>query len=286
LAHIEIISNLVEIAKQNNYVSVIYTFEQHPRNLLSSDKIDLLTTIEEKIKIFTKLGVNYVILQKFNPEFSTLSAIDFIKKYLIDKLNLKFLIVGDDHKIGHDRMGDFETLVNLGKVFNFEVLKVKSVIIEKQRISSTLVRKLLKQGNIETANKMLGYNYFLHGKVVVGSKIGSKIGFPTANIEIDDNKLIPSNGVYAVNFQIDNNFHLAMCNIGHRPSINFSEKTKIEVHIFNFSENIYDKNIRLLFIKRIRDEYFFNSTDELIEQISKDKKQILDEFFEKKLQTH
>jgi len=286
LAHKEIILNLINIAKQNNCISIIYTFEQHPRNLLSSDKINLLTTIDEKIDFFKKLGVNVIILQKFDNEFSSLSANDFIKKYLVDKLKLKFLIVGDDHKIGQDRKGDFETLGNLGKNYNFEVIKVNSIIVENQRISSTIVRKYLQKGEIEIANKMLGYNFFLQGEVIEGSKIGRKIGFPTANILVENNKLIPANGVYAVNIEIDNVFFLAMCNIGHRPSINFSDKTTIEVHIINFSDNIYHKNIKLTFLKKIRNEILFSSSKELIEQITNDKKQIINEFVEKNIETY
>lgn len=275
LAHKNIIKKLVDTAKTTDSKSIVFSFSNHPRAFFSKKDFKIINTTEQKIEIINSLNVDILILKVFDKMFANLSAEQFIKNQLIDKLKMHTLVIGDDHKFGKDRDGSLKNLKILSKKYNFKIIQINSIFAENTRVSSTNVRKAISEGKIEFANKLLGYNYFFDGKVISGSQIGRNIGFPTANIELNSQKLLPNKGVYTVLGIIDGKKHKGMANIGYRPSINLSKTITLEVHFFNFNKNIYKKNVRIVFLKRIRNEMKFNSKNELIEQLLLDKKKSL-----------
>ena len=269
--HKRILSELIKISKENNCNSIVISFKTHPQIVLNTKpELKLITTNEEKINILEEFGIDNLILINFDLNFSKLSANDFIKKILVDKLNVNKVIVGDNHYFGKNREGNFKNLKDLSESYNIDV---KTIDIKKQNqnnISSTQIRKMLLNGDIESANNALGYCFPISGLVTKGIGVGSKIGFPTANIIIENkNKIIPKNGVYFSKIIIENKSFFGMLNIGFRPTLhnNFG----IEVHIFNFEQDIYLQKIKILIIKRLRDEQQFKSTYQLQEQLKKDK---------------
>ena len=275
LGHLKVISRLNEIAKETGGESVILTFSPHPRQVLypKENNIKLLNTMDEKIALLEKAGVDNIIFYPFTKEFSKLSYTEFVKDILIDQLGMKFLVVGYDHRFGSNREGDFTQLNELSKKFDFAIEKEEAFNLKDVNISSTKIRNALSIGDIELVRSFLGYDYSLTGKVVHGQKLGRKIGFPTANILIDNNdKLIPAAGVYAVNIEIDGEMFSGMLNMGMRPTVSCNGDFSIEVNIFDFNRDIYDKNIKVSFIGRIRGERKFDGVEELKTQLSKDKK--------------
>ena len=280
LGHQKIINRLIEITKAGNFESVVITFEPHPRIVLGHDveQFKFINIQNEKIEHFRKLGIDNLIIIQFTKEFSQLSSKDFIKNYLIDKIGLHKLIVGYDHQFGKKREGDYENLKLLMNQYKFDVEKIPAKEINNIAVSSTKIRKALEAGNIALANSFLGYEYSITGKVESGNKIGSKIGFPTANIKVEDKyKLIPQNGVYAVKALFEGKIYKGMLNIGKRPTLNLN-KVLIEINIFNFDENIYDKTLTIFFVERIRDEIKFQNIENLKNRLivdEKDAKKIL-----------
>ncbi|WP_423130583.1 bifunctional riboflavin kinase/FAD synthetase [Gaoshiqia sp. Z1-71] len=276
--HFKIIERLKEIACQNKGESVIFTFYPHPRLVLFPDEgnLRLLTTLDEKIRLFEKAGIEHLIVFPFTKEFSDLSYTDFVREILVKKLKIKSLVVGYDHKFGKNREGGFEMLKNLSLVFNFQVEKLDVLLMDDINISSTKIRDALQQGNISRANKYLGYPFTLHGTVVEGQKLGRKLQFPTANIEASDpHKIIPGFGVYAVFVNVGAQKFMGMLNIGTRPTVNKNADSRsIEVHILNFDGNLYKKQIELEFIQKVREEQKFASVEELKLQLEKDKKSV------------
>lgn len=261
------------IAEKNGGETVLVTFDPHPRIVINSSptEIKFISTIDRKFDLLNKLGIDHLIIIPFTREFAQTSSEDFIKEYLVDNLNLKKLIVGYDHHFGHNREGNYDQLNKMGIKYGFEVVEVPAQFINGEAVSSTKIRKALKEGKISLANSMLGYDYSITGHVIEGNKIGRSIGFPTANIEIDDKyKLIAAGGVYACKVEIDNRFFLGMGNIGTRPTIGKHDFVT-EVHIFDFNDNIYGKEITIIFIKRIRDEKKFSNLDELKKQLQADR---------------
>lgn len=271
LAHNSLIKTVKEISTNNKFKSIVFTFEELPKNFFSKKKSKVITTNNEKIKILKAKEIDTVIFRKFDNNFANYSAEEFIKEVLINKLNMHTLVIGDDHKLGKNQQGDFEYLKKLSVKYNFNVVQIASYFVDDKRVSSTSIRNALNVGDIELANLQLGYNYFLSGKIVKGKQIGRKIGFPTANIKVSEDKLLPKDGVYSVITVIDGKKYFGMCNIGYRPSINFSKEKTIEVHIVNFDKNIYNQEITLHFSTKIRDEIKFNNVPELIRQLKKDK---------------
>lgn len=275
LGHLKVISRLNEIAKETGGESVILTFSPHPRQVLypKENNIKLLNTMDEKIALLEKAGVDNIIFYPFTKEFSKLSYTEFVKDILIGQLGMKFLVVGYDHRFGSNREGDFTQLNELSKDFDFAIEKEEAFNLKDVNISSTKIRNALSIGDVELVRSFLGYDYSLTGKVVHGQKLGRKIGFPTANILIDNNdKLIPAAGVYAVNIKIDGEMFSGMLNMGMRPTVSCNGDFSIEVNIFDFNRDIYDKNIKVSFICRIRGERKFDGVEELKTQLSKDKK--------------
>ncbi len=279
LGHQKIILRLKDIAKKHNGETVIFTFYPHPRLITSTveTNLRLLTTLEEKKVRFEKLGVDHLIVYPFNKAFSELPYTEFVKQILIDKINTRCLVVGYDHKFGKNREGNFEYLQNCAEKYNFEVEKLNALSVNDENISSTKIREALQSGQIKKANHYFGYEFSLHGTVTYGKQVGRKIGFPTANIETSDKyKIIPGYGVYAVKVIVNNKKYNGMLNIGSRPTFNKNaDNRSIEVNIFDFSDDIYKKEITLVFIDKIREEQKFSGVEMLTEQLKKDKVEAL-----------
>ena len=273
--HTKILNRLIQEAKSIDGESVVFTLYPHPRKVLFPEEkeIFLLNTLDEKIELLEKAGVDNLIIYPFTKDFAQLNSCDFIEKILYNKLNVKQLIVGFDHHFGKDRQGNLEILRNCANPFGFDIIKVDALEYEEKKISSTRIRNLIISGDIEKANFLLAYDYFITGSVISGNKIGRTIGFPTANIQIkEQDKLIPKKGVYAVKIKTEDKVYKGMLNIGTRPTVSSKFETNIEVHIFDFSENLYNKEIRICFKKYIREEKKFPDKAQLQKQLSEDKR--------------
>lgn len=238
--------------------------------LQSDTNIKLLNTITERQNILSQTDLNHLITQKFTTDFSNLSAYDYVKNILVDQLNAKHIIIGYDHHFGKNRSANINDLKAFGKEFGFEVEKISAQDIEDVAVSSTKIRTALDNGEITVANSYLGYSYYLTGTVVKGKGLGKQIGFPTANIHIEENyKLIPKNGVYIVKSTLHNSTIYGMMNIGTNPTVNGTSQT-IEVNFFNVNENLYDKTLKIELLKRLRGEHKFSSVDALKTQLKID----------------
>lgn len=275
LGHQKVISRLKEIASEYGGESVIYTFYPHPRLVTKPEEsnLRLLTTLEEKKKLFSLSGIDHLIVFPFTKSFSELSYSEFVQQILVEKMHTHCLVVGYDHRFGKNREGSFGYLQTCADKYGFKIEKLEALLVDEANVSSTRVRTALQQGQIEKANHYLGYRYTLHGTVIEGERVGRKIGFPTANIEASDpHKLIPGYGVYAVEVLLSGKKLQGMLNIGSRPTFNQNaDNRSIEVHIFDFSGNIYTKEITLIFAGKIRDEQKFSGVEALTEQLKKDK---------------
>lgn len=279
IGHQTIIKQLNETANKFGGESVLLTFSPHPRKVIQPDfQLELLSTLEEKENILEKYGLDNFIIHPFTKEFSQISSINFVVEYLIKKLNLHTLIIGHDHHFGKNREGNFEQLKVLSKEYGFNLIQLQAVEEDDIAISSTKIRNALTEGNIEFANKALNYNYPITGKVVHGDKIGRTLGFPTANLEVDSNKLIPKDGVYAVDVFVDNKKYLGLLSIGYRETVTNSREHRVEVNILNFNKDIYGEIIRLEFRGRLRDEKKFNSLDDLISAMNQDKENAIKKY--------
>ncbi|WP_445456581.1 bifunctional riboflavin kinase/FAD synthetase [Flavobacterium sp. HNIBRBA15423] len=272
IGHKKVLQKLHNLAIEKDAESVLLTFFPHPRMVLQQDlDIKLLNTIEEKKELISEFEINHLIIHPFDLEFSRLTAEDFVKTILVDQLNICSIIIGYDHRFGRNRTATIDDLIEFGTKYNFDVQQITAKEIDEIAISSTKIRNALLEGDIETANTFLGYNYTLSGLVIEGKKIGRTINFPTANIKIDEEyKLIPQNGVYIVSVEINKSTYFGMMNIGTNPTISDSSQS-IEVHIFDFNQSIYNQNIKICFLERIRDEEKYTSLDELKKQLEKDK---------------
>jgi len=275
LGHREIIEKLNTVSAAKGLRSIVITFEPHPQIVLrnKTGNIKILTTLEEKLDIFSNLNIDIVYVIKFTKEFSETTAEGFYKNYLIDKIGLNDLILGYDHMFGKNREGNFDTLKLLSKKYDFTVDKVEEFKIDGGHISSTVIRNLLcEKGDVKTVSSILGRHYSIDGNVIEGKKLGKKLGYPTANIEISSEyKLIPKIGVYAVEVINNEKKYFGMMSIGKNPTVTDDETIKLEVNIFDFTEDIYGKKIRVNFIEYIRDEKKFDSLEELVKQLDLDK---------------
>lgn len=271
IGHQKIIEKLVLEAKQNNKKSVLLTFFPHPRMVLQKEaSIKLLNSIDERAQLLEKTGLDYLIIHPFSKDFSRLTALDFVRKVLINQLNTAKLIIGYDHHFGKNREGNIEQLTEYSYLYDFVVEEIPVQDIDNVSVSSTKIRKALANGELKTANKYLGYNFSLTGKVINGKKLGEKIGFPTANIDLAETyKLIPKTGVYIVKSSINNTLVYGMMNIGTRPTVNGEYQT-IETHFFDFIGNLYHTVLTIELIYFLREEQKFDSIDNLIEQLKKD----------------
>lgn len=273
--HQLILDRLKALADERNGETVVFTFNPHPRVITSPNEssLRLLTTKEEKTRLFEKYGIDHLIIYPFSKEFAAMEYAEFVRKILVEQIGTKCLVIGYDHKFGKDRQGGFEYLQQCGEKYNFSVVRMEALAVNHDNISSTKIRAALQAGDIRKANHYFGHEFTLHGTVVGGKQLGRKLGFPTANIEASDkHKIIPGYGVYAVIVEIENKKHLGMLNIGTRPTFNKNaDNRSIEVNIFDFSDDIYGKKITLSFIDKIRDEQKFPGVDALVEQLRKDR---------------
>jgi len=265
-------------SKELNLSSAALTYWPHPRLTLNKDphKLRFLTTLNEKTKIFSRLGFDFFIIQEFKLSIAQLSAEEFLK-FIVSSYNVKHIIIGKDHRFGNNAEGDFDTLKKFSSILGYSFEEIEVVEQNETNVSSTKIREALKNGELEKANIMLGYPYLLSGTIESGSKIGRKIGFPTANIRpIDPLKLIPASGVYAVLLNINGRIEKGMMNIGTRPTVDHSQQLVVEVHIFDFNEDIYNSRIDVALIERIRDEKAFADLDHLTGQLEIDKTNIIE----------
>lgn len=278
VGHRFLIEKLKSIAQEEHLPSVVITFDTHPRKVLHSDfQPKLLTTFEEKLEQLSTTGVDICVVLNFTKEMSELSAYEFLKNVLRDLFHVQTLLVGYDHHFGHNRAEGFEEYKKYGEELDIKVVRAERYSTpELVHISSSTIRKALERGDIELANRLLTYPYSFLGKVKDGFKVGRTLGFPTANVEpIDNDKLLPAIGVYAVRVKYNETFYKGMLDIGYRPTFGDSHQLFIEVHIIDFNKNIYQEILKIEFIQRLRDEIKFNNVEELIEQMKKDKAQVL-----------
>lgn len=273
LGHQAILKKMIADAREINGETVVVTFYPHPRIVLHIDSSNLrfISNQDKKIQRLEQIGIDNLIIIEFTKEFSRTSSENFIKEYIVDKIKPAKLIVGYDHHFGKNRIGDFKLLYDLGQRFSFKVERIGAQDVENIAVSSTKIRKALEAGDVLKANKLLGYHYAICGKVVHGNEVGRTIGFPTANIETpNEYKLITAGGVYACRVDLNGKTFDGMGNIGYRPTVANGELT-VEVHIFNFNQEIYGEEICISFIDRIRDEHKFENLQALKEQLEKDK---------------
>lgn len=272
IGHRKILNKLIGNAKDLDLKSTVLTFFPHPRMVLQKDTdIKLLNTIDEKMMILGNLGLDYLIIHPFTLEFSRLSATEFVRDILVNSLNAKKIIIGYDHRFGRNRDANINDLIAFGNALDFEVDEIPAQEVDAVSVSSTKIRKALEEGDIITANNYLGYHYMLTGVVRRGKGLGRTLDFPTANLSIKESyKLIPKIGVYVVQSKIDNDWVYGMMNIGFNPTVS-GKKKSIEIHFFDFNRDLYDQNIQVDILARIRDEHKFESVSALRIQLQKDK---------------
>lgn len=272
LGHMKILEQICKNAKALNCESLVLTFFPHPRMILQENtEMKQLNTLEEKKILLENLGIDNLVIHPFDKEFSRLTAEEFVRDVLVAIFKVKKIIIGYDHRFGRNRTANIDDLIAFGKTYNFEVEQISAKEINEVSVSSTKIRKALKEGDVTLANSYLGYDYFLTGIVSKGKQLGRTIGYPTANLKIEETyKLIPFNGVYIVKSIINNIVIYGMMNIGTNPTVNGASQS-IEVHFFDFNENLYKKKITVSLLKRIRSEQKFESVALLKEQLERDR---------------
>ena len=277
IGHRKILEKLIKNTENDQTESLVLTFFPHPRMFLKGQSdIKLLNTIGEKIDLLENLGVQNLVIHPFDEAFSKLTAEEFVKTVLVDRFHIHKIIIGHDHRFGRNRTANIDDLISFGKQYNFEVEQISVQEIKDVSISSTKIRKALIDGNMALANDYLGYEYFLTGTVIKGKQLGNTIGFPTANLKIEENdKLIPKNGVYVVKSSINQKTIFGMMNIGFNPTVE-GEKLSVEVHYFDFDANLYNQEIRVSMLEYLRPEEKFDSVSLLKDQLTKDMDSALD----------
>ncbi len=270
--HQVVINRLNYIAKKEGLQSVLLTFHPHPRHVIYPDdqELKLINTIEEKVDLLKYTGLQHLVIHEFSKDFSRINSVNFIRDILVGDLNMKYMVVGFNHHFGKNRQGTFDSLVELSELYDFKIEKIDPQNYGDIIISSTKVRAAINEGDFKKVNSFLGSNFYLKGKVVKGNNIGRKIGFPTANISQDnERKILPKNGVYAVKVWLNNKSYFGMLNIGNRPTI-LDDNFVIEVHLFDFDLIIYNQELKIEFIQRIRDEIKFSNMKKLKYQLEID----------------
>ncbi len=279
--HRAVLDMLKGTAREKSCESAVITFWPHPRNVLQKDAstFRLLNTLDEKKQLIHEYGVDKFFVIPFTKDFSKKDAASFLKEYLIDRFNVNTLIIGYDHRLGNSSCGSRDELVEIAHSVGLDTIVVSEVNSGEVTISSTKIRAAISNGDIATANQMLGYNYSLHGVVVLGNMIGRTIGFPTANMQLyEPLKILPSDGVYFVKVYLSSGEYKGICNIGNRPTVAKTNERTIETHILDFSEDIYGLDIKIEFVARLRDEMKFSSLEQLKERISIDKEFVRNNF--------
>lgn len=271
IGHQAILNKLKLQKKIYGYETLVLTFFPHPRMVLKTDhQISLLNTIDERVKLIDHFGIDHLVVQEFTKEFANLSAEEFVKTVLVDQFNIGKIIIGYDHRFGKNRSADIHDLIEFGKKYHFDVEQISAEELNHVSVSSTKIRNALNVGDVALAKTYLGYPYMVSGTVVSGKQLGRTIGYPTANIKVaQDYKLIPAIGVYVVGVTVKGKDYYGMLSIGTNPTVGGTEKT-IEVYIFDFNDTIYDEEITVRFLTRIRGEEHFGSIDLLIEALKND----------------
>nr|WP_315240565.1 bifunctional riboflavin kinase/FAD synthetase [uncultured Flavobacterium sp.] len=277
IGHKKILERITQNTENGKYESLVLTFFPHPRMVLQEkSEIKLLNTISEKSKLLKETGIENLVIHPFDESFSRLTAEEFVSTILVDQFRIQKIIIGYDHRFGRNRTANIDNLIAFGAQYGFEVEQISAQEIQDVSVSSTKIRKALLDGNMALANEYLGYSYFLTGEVVKGKQLGRTIGFPTANIQIEeDYKLIPKTGVYVVKTLIDQKEIFGMMNIGFNPTVN-GQKQTIEVNLFDFDGTIYGEKLQISLLKYLRKEQKFGSVDLLKEQLNLDKKTALE----------
>lgn len=277
LGHRQIIARIREIADKTGGETVLLTFFPHPRMILHPEDQDLklITTIHERAELLEQLGIDHMIITPFSRDFSNQSAEAYIRDVLVNKIGTRTIIIGYDHRFGKDRQGGLTELQQLARQYGYEVIEIPEQDIDHVAVSSTRIREALLQANVEQAHTFLGYPFFLTGKVIRGNQIGRQLGYPTANLLVEENyKLIPADGIFAVTVNVQGKTYQGMAYIGHRPTINGMTRN-IEVNIFDFNEDIYNQVLRMNFIHFVRHDVKFSSLEGLKEQLALDQKAVL-----------
>lgn len=273
VGHQQIIHRLVDTARKNDLQALVLTFFPHPRMVIQNDaNIKLINTIDEKAKQLEQLGVDHLVVKEFTKSFSRLTALEYVRDILVNKLKVKHIIVGYDHHFGRNRTANINELKEFSAFYDFEVTEIEPQEVDDVAVSSTKIRSAILKGNIPTANKFLGYNFMLTGTVIKGKGLGKILDFPTANIQIEAAyKLIPKHGVYVVKSQIKGVEVFGMMNIGKNPTVSEGNQTKIEVHFFDFSANLYGAVLKIELLDHLRSEIKFPNIEALKLQLEKDK---------------
>ena len=278
VGHKKILEKIIQNTNNSDYESLVLTFFPHPRTVLqTATEMKQLNTIDEKSNLIEKAGIDNLVIHPFDKDFSQLTAEEFAQKVLVSTFNVKKIVIGYDHRFGRNRTANIDDLIAFGNKYNFEVEQISAEELNEVAVSSTKIRNALSEGNIELANSFLGYNYSIKGSVVQGKQLGRTIGFPTANVRVnEDYKLIPKSGVYVVKCKIENQSYFGMMNIGTNPTVEDTNKAqKLEVNIFDFDDDIYNETITVSILKRIRSEQKFDSLEALKNQIALDKQSSL-----------
>lgn len=273
VGHVKILNRLNGIAEREGLRSALLTFHPHPRKVIFPDDhgLRLLTTLDEKLELLQLAGINDVIIHPFSRAFSRYNAVEYVRDLLIGSLRMKHIVIGYDHRFGRNRTGDINQLVEMAPLYDFKVTEIAAQEIDEVNVSSTKIRNALENADVELANSFLGYPYRFMGKVIKGENRGKSLGYPTANLLVeDDTKLIPRDGVYAVNAILQGSYFKGMMNIGYNPTFNHIAQKSIEIHLFNFNADIYGKEMIVEIKKYLRPEQRFESVDDLINQMKKD----------------
>ena len=272
LGHMKLIEKTISISKEEGLKSIILTFNPHPKVILNKkSNFSFLSTYDEKNTIFKSLDFDFLVVKKFDDAFSKLTPEEFVRDILVEKLNVKHVVIGYDHHFGRNGDASYKILNELSKVYNFKVTQIDAYIKDGISVSSTKIRNYISKGNFELANKLLGYEFNITGTVVKGKSRGKTLGFPTANIVVNSSKILPGNGVYLINSKVFNKSIHGMMNVGQNPTFKDKEHS-IEIHFFDFEKNIYGIRISVNILKKIREEIKFDSSSELSKQLQEDKK--------------
>jgi riboflavin kinase/FMN adenylyltransferase len=275
--HKAILNEVVAHARNTGGESILLTFEPHPRKLLFPDQpLGIITPLKEKLQLITDSGIKHVVIIPFTKDFAGISAHDYIEKFLVGKFHPHSIIIGYDHRFGHDRKGDLKLLEDYSSEFNYELLEIPAQLIDDAAVSSTKIRKAILAGHIDDANQMLGRPYELTGTVVHGNKLGRTMGYPTTNLQpLHPDQIVPALGIYAIQAIHDGKKYNAMLSIGFNPTVTDKKELRIEANIFDFDKDIYGQPLSIIFIKKLRDEQKFASLEALIAQLHKDKEETL-----------
>ena len=277
LGHKKILTKVEKIAKNSGAEGVLLTFHPHPRIIIFGEdsELHLLSTQEEKKDLLEKAGVQHLIIHPFTKELSRVSALDYVKDILVQKLHTHTMVIGHDHRFGKNREGSIKDLKEWAPLYGFSIDEIEPFQINEQTISSTKIRKAIMAGDLQEANNFLGYTYFMNAKVVSGMRLGTELGYPTANLEVENkHKLIPADGIYAVYAEYMGQTYKGMMSIGMNPTIEGKGRS-MEVHIFDFKQDIYNKHLRISFYRKIRNEEKFETLSDLKRQLDKDKETVL-----------